>query len=85
MNVSTSTATAASLWEATQYQNLFRYKPSGSLYARFEVKGKPIRKSLHTPDVELGRRRLVDLLKQEQTTAHARRRGRLNFGEAVNR
>jgi hypothetical protein len=37
-----------SLWESTNVQNLFRYRPSGTYFARFKIGDKPIRQSLET-------------------------------------
>ena len=36
------------LWESTTVQNLIRYRPSGTYFARFKVGGKLVRQSLET-------------------------------------
>jgi hypothetical protein len=36
------------LWQPTKYQHLFRYIPSGTIFARFKIRGKQVRKSLKT-------------------------------------
>lgn len=40
--------TEESLWEKTSIQNMLRYVPSGTYYARFRAGGKIIRQSLDT-------------------------------------
>jgi hypothetical protein len=49
-----------SLWESTAVQNLFRYRPSGTYFARFKVGGKPIRQSLETSVFSVAKQRLPD-------------------------
>jgi hypothetical protein len=39
--------------EPTRYANLFRYRPSGTIFARFKLGGKQVRKSLETDCLEL--------------------------------
>ena len=34
-----------SRWEPTRYQKLFRYVPSGTIFARFKIAGKQVRSS----------------------------------------
>ena len=75
--------TKSSQWAATRYANLFRWVPSGTIYARLKVRGKPIRKSLKTSDLELAKRRFIDLEKHERTAVEERRKGKLTFGEAL--
>jgi len=70
-------------WEPTKYQNIFRYVPSGTLYARFKVRGKPVRVSLKTSDPDLARTRLSERLHQEHALADRRFKGRMSFGEAL--
>jgi len=36
------------IWESTTVQNLIRYRPSGTYFARFKVGGKLVRQSLET-------------------------------------
>jgi hypothetical protein len=40
-------------WEPTRYQNLFRYVPSGTIFARLKISSKQVRKSLKTSNLEL--------------------------------
>ena len=70
-------------WEPTRYQKLFRYVPSGTIFARFKIRGKQVRRSLETPDLELARRKLAELEQRERAIAHERRRGKMLFGEAL--
>lgn len=72
-----------SLWEPTRYQNLFRYVPSGMIFARLKIAGKQVRKSLKTSDLELAKRKLVELERNERAVADDRRRGKMLFGEAL--
>ena len=50
------------LWETTRHQNLFRYVPSGTIFARFKVRGKQVKKSLESPNLELAKRKLTELI-----------------------
>jgi hypothetical protein len=43
--------TEESLWERTTVQNLIRYRPSGTYFARLKVGGTLIRQSLETAAV----------------------------------
>jgi hypothetical protein len=47
------------VWQTTAIQNLVRYRPSGTYFARFRVGGKLVWKSLKTL---LGKERLLFLL-----------------------
>jgi integrase len=75
------------LWKKTQHANLWRYVPSGTLYARVRVKGKLIVQSLKTDVVDVGKLRLADLDKTERAGAEKRgkkgRAQRLTFGGAL--
>lgn len=51
------------LWESTTVQNLFRYGPSGTYFARFKVGGKPIRQSLETTVFSVAKQRLPDRIR----------------------
>jgi hypothetical protein len=53
-----------SLWESTAGQNLFRYRPSGTFFARFKVGGKPIRQSLETSVFSVAKQRLPDKIRE---------------------
>lgn len=59
----------ASPWQPTQHSNLIRYVPSGTLYARFRVRGKLVWKSLKTERITVAQMRLADLEKQEREKA----------------
>ena len=56
-----------SLWESTRYQNLFRYLPSGTIFAWLKISGKQVRKSLKTSDLELAKRKLAELARHGWT------------------
>src|SRR5437879_4424081 len=71
------------LWETTRYQNLFRYVPSGTMFARFKIRGKQVRKSLKTPNLELAKSKLAEMERNERAVAEDRRRGKMLFGEAL--
>jgi hypothetical protein len=71
-----------SVWEPTRYTNLFRYVPSGMIFARFKIQGKQVRKSLKTSNLELAKNKLAELERNERAIAHERRRGKMLFGEA---
>lgn len=73
-------------WESTRVQNLVRYTPSGTYFARFKVGGKLIRKSLKTPVFSVAELRLPDEIKKHRKNQEARRNfatGKMSFGEAV--
>jgi hypothetical protein len=72
-----------SAWERTRYQNLFRYVPSGTIFARFKIAGKQLRKSLETTNLELAKNKLAELERNERAVAEDRRRGKMLFGEAL--
>jgi len=46
-------------WQTTQFENLIRYVPSGTYYARLRVAGKLIRKSLKTAVLSVALLRLL--------------------------
>lgn len=73
-------------WEPTSEQNLIRYRPSGTYFARYKVGGKRVRKSLKTDVFSVAKIRLPDELKKERKAQAARRRfgnGRMSVGDAV--
>lgn len=72
-----------SVWEQTRYRNLFRYVPSGTIFARLKISGKQVRKSLKTPNLELAKNKLAELERNERSVAEDRRRGKMTFGEAL--
>ncbi len=53
-----------SLWEHTTIQNLLRYRPSGTYFARFKVGGKLVRRSLETAVFSVAKQRLPDKLRE---------------------
>jgi hypothetical protein len=61
---------------SSQFQRLYRFVPSGMIFARFKIRGKQVRKSLETPDLALARRKLIELEHNEISIAHEHRRGR---------
>src|SRR5205823_14662125 len=76
----------APLWESTPVQNLVRYQPSGTYFARFKVGGKLIRKSLRTNVFSVAKLRLPDLITEHrrvQETANAARCGKMTFWDAL--
>jgi integrase len=56
--------TESPLWEATSTQNLIRYQPSGTYFARFKVGGRLIRQSLHTTVYSVAKQRLPDKMRE---------------------
>lgn len=77
------TAKKQSVWERTRYQHLFRYVPSGTIFAWFKIAGKPVRRSLKTTNLELAKSKLAELERNERAIAEDRRRGKMAFGEAL--
>jgi hypothetical protein len=74
------------LWQNTPVSNLSRYVPSGILFARMRVKGKPIRRSLTTKTLSVRKLRLSELEKEERQIAEhatAFAEGRMTFADAV--
>ena len=74
-------------WESTPVQNLVRYAPSGTYYARFKVGGKLFRRSLHTPVLSVAKLRLADALKDARGAneqAKSITSGKVEFIDAVN-
>jgi integrase len=74
---------SASAWQKTQYTNLVRYVPSGTVFARFRVRGKLVRKALETTDLGTAKRKLAELETKERGAVKDRRRGKMTFGEAL--
>src|SRR6266567_3855194 len=73
-------------WATTREQNLIRYKPSGTYFARFKAGGKLIRQSLETTVFSVAKLRLPDKIKEHRLLAESRRRfsnGRMTVGDAV--
>ena len=55
------------LWESTPVQNLIRYRPSGTYFARFKVGGKLIRQSLETAVFSVAKLRLPDKIREHRS------------------
>jgi integrase len=73
-------------WRATNVQNIVRYAPSGTLFARFKIGGKLIRRSLKTNVVSVAKLRLADMLKEhrgDHQTKESIRQGRMNFSDGL--
>ena len=64
-------------WQKTPFVNLIRYKPSHVYFARFQVKGKLIRRSLKTNQLTVAKLRLSDLEKSERSGLKAPMRLRM--------
>ena len=74
------------VWQATTVQNLVRYAPAGTYFARFRVGGKLIWKSLKTATFSVAKQRLPDTLRDhrskiESLTAFAE--GKMTVGNAA--
>jgi integrase len=75
-----------SVWESTTIQNLFRYRPSGTYFARFKVGGRPIRQSLETTVFSVAKQRLPDKIREYRSrheSAKAFAGGKMIVGDAV--
>ena len=74
------------VWQTTAVQNLVRYAPSGTYFARFRVGGKLVWKSLKTATFSVAKQRLPDTLRDhrskiESFTAFAE--GKMTVGNAA--
>jgi hypothetical protein len=74
------------VWQKTAVQNLVRYVPSGTYFARFRVGGKLVWKSLKTATFSVAKQRLPDTLRDhrskiESLTAFAE--GKMTVGNAA--
>lgn len=56
-------------WKFTAVQNLIRYEPSGTYFARFKIRGKLICKSLKTRVFSVAKLRLPDMLRDYRSRA----------------
>lgn len=75
-----------SLWERTAVQNLFRYRPSGTYFARFKVGGKPIRQSLDTTVFSVAKQRLPDKVREYRSRHESIKsfaNGKMTVGDAA--
>lgn len=74
------------VWESTSIQNLFRYRPSGTYFARFKVGGRPIRQSLATTVFSVAKQRLPDKIREcrsRHESSKAVAAGKMIVGDAV--
>jgi len=55
------------VWESTQVQNLIRYRPSGTYYARFKVGGRLVRQSLETAVFSVAKQRLPEKIREHRS------------------
>jgi hypothetical protein len=74
------------VWQTTARQNLVRYVPSGTHFARFRVGGKLVWKSLKTATFSVAKQRSPDTLRDhrskiESFTAFAE--GKMTVGDAA--
>ena len=73
-------------WQSTGTQNLIRYVPSGTFFARFKIGRKPFRKSLKTPNLTTAKLRLGDMLRQHRAkfeAGSALQNGKMTFAQAM--
>ncbi len=74
------------LWESTSIQNLLRYRPSGTYFARFQVGGRRIRQSLETTVFSVARQRLPEKIREYRSryeSCQAFAVGKMTVGDAV--
>ena len=74
------------LWESTTVQNLIRYRPSGTYFARFKVGGKLVRQSLETAVFSVAKQRLPDKIREYRSrheSVKAFAGGKMSVGDAV--
>ena len=75
-----------SLWEKTNVQNLFRYRPSGTYFARFKIGDKPIRQSLDPTVFSVAKQRLPEKMREYRSrheSAKAFADGKMTVGDAA--
>jgi hypothetical protein len=78
--------TDESLWEHTTVQNLLRYRPSGTYFARFKVGGKLIRRTLDTAVFSVAKQRLPDKMRDYRSrneSVKAFANGKMTVGDAA--
>jgi integrase len=74
------------IWETTAVQNLIRYRPAGTYFARFKVNGKSILKSLETTVFSVAKQRLPETIRERRAkleSATAVAIGKMTVGDAV--
>jgi hypothetical protein len=75
-----------SLWEKTSVQNLFRYRPSRTYFARFKIGDKPIRQSLETTVFSVAKQRLPEKMREYRSrheSAKVFADGKMTVGDAA--
>src|SRR5437870_10375508 len=73
-------------WESSGTQNLIRYRPSRTYFARFKIGRKPFRKSLKTQSLTTAKLRLGDMLRQHRAkieAGSALQNGKMTFAQAM--
>jgi integrase len=74
------------LWESTTVQNLIRYRPSGTYFARFKVGGKLVRQGLETAVFSVAKQRLPDKIRDYRSrheSVKAFAHGKMTVGDAT--
>jgi len=74
------------VWESTQFQNLIRYRPSGTYYARFKAGGRLVRQSLETTVFSVAKQRLPEKIREHQSRHESVRtfaNGKMTAGDAT--
>ncbi len=77
---------AKSPWERTVVQNLFRYRPAGTYFARFKINGKRVWKSLETTVLSVAKQRLPETIRERRAkleSATAVMSGKMTVGDAA--
>jgi integrase len=80
------TREAKSDWERTAVQNLVRYRPAGTYFARFRVNGKRVWKSLETTVFSVAKQRLPETMREHRARLEslaAVATGKMTVGDAV--
>ena len=78
--------TEESRWASTSIQNLIRYRPSGTYFARFKVGGKLVRQSLETAVFSVAKQRLPDKIREYRSrheSVKAFAGGKMSVGDAA--
>jgi integrase len=73
-------------WEATSVQNLIRYRPAATYFARFRVNGKRVWKSLETTVFSVAKQRLPETMREHRAkleSVAAVTIGRMTVGDAA--
>src|SRR5438552_6946696 len=73
-------------WERTTVQNLFRYRPAGTYFARFRVNRKRVWKSLETTVFSVAKQRLPETIREHRAkleSVAAVTIGKMTVGDAA--